>query len=143
MLIALFLFIKLIFLGQKSKKWKNYYFVLDSNEQHLYYYENDRRTRPKGLVDLNYTFFYLVHDTLFERPNCFQLVERPLPCMSTVYYMCSPSYDILQVILSLSSITIFCKQLIIITVSNFLSLLLNITINRNGFKPLDHFVFNN
>ncbi|XP_074594177.1 RAS p21 protein activator vap isoform X2 [Brevipalpus obovatus] len=82
--------------SQKSKKWKNYYFVLDSKEKHLYYYENDRRTRPKGLVDLNYSFLYLVHDTLFERPNCFQLVERPLPCMSTVYYMCSSSYDILQ-----------------------------------------------
>ncbi|XP_015790236.1 ras GTPase-activating protein 1 isoform X2 [Tetranychus urticae] len=80
----------------KSKKWKNYFFVLDSKEQHLYYYENDRRTRPKGLVDLNYSFLYLVHDSLFERPNCFQLVERPLPCMSTVYYLCAPSYEILQ-----------------------------------------------
>lgn len=97
-LVANFMLISSYFItGQKSKKWKNYYFVLDSNEQHLYYYENDRRTRPKGLVDLNYSFLYLVHDTLFERSNCFQLVERPLPCMSTVYYMCSPSYDILQV----------------------------------------------
>ncbi|GIX69364.1 ras GTPase-activating protein 1 [Caerostris extrusa] len=38
----------------------------------------------------------MVHDSLFERPNCFQLVERALPCISTVYYLCASSPDLAQ-----------------------------------------------
>ena len=29
------------FPGQKHKKWKTYFFVLNSTEQHLYYFDND------------------------------------------------------------------------------------------------------
>lgn len=52
--------------------------------------------KPKGLIQLSYTFLYMVHDSLFERPNCFQLVERALPCMSVVYYLCASSADLAQ-----------------------------------------------
>lgn len=30
------------------KKWKNYYFVLNSRDRHLYYYEKPQQTKPKG-----------------------------------------------------------------------------------------------
>ncbi|RWS24493.1 ras GTPase-activating protein 1-like protein, partial [Leptotrombidium deliense] len=82
--------------SQRHKKWKNLYFVLNSKDQLLSFFENERRTKPKGLVQLSYSFLYLVHDSLFERPNCFQLVERTLPCISTVYYLCAPTFDIAQ-----------------------------------------------
>ena len=55
----------------------------------LYLYENPKRTRPKAIVHLAYSALYSVHDSLFERPHCFQLVERTLPCISTVYYLSS------------------------------------------------------
>lgn len=92
---------------------------------------------PKVLLIWIIVFLYLVHDTLFERPNCFQLVERPLPCMSTVYYMCSSSYDILQVSNEID------PHFWTITNSicdHFSSM---ICPSRNGFKPLNLSVFNN
>ncbi|XP_064475272.1 ras GTPase-activating protein 1-like isoform X2 [Ornithodoros turicata] len=76
-----------------NKKWKNLYFVLNAKDLHLYFFDNPRRTKPKGLIDLSYSYLYMVHDSLFERPNCFQLVERALPCLSTVYYLCASSPD--------------------------------------------------
>lgn len=79
-----------------NKKWKNLYFVLNAKDLHLYFFDNPRRTKPKGLIDLSYSYLYVVHDSLFERPNCFQLVERALPCLSTVYYLCASSSDQVQ-----------------------------------------------
>ncbi|KAG8181735.1 hypothetical protein JTE90_028274 [Oedothorax gibbosus] len=82
--------------GQGNRKWKNLYFVLSAKEQQLLFFDNPRRTKPKGLIELSYTYLYMVHDSLFERPNCFQLVERALPCISTVYYLCASSPDLTQ-----------------------------------------------
>ena len=76
--------------SQKHKKWKNLFFLLNSKDQHLYYYENERRTRPKGIVDLSYSYVYATHDSLFDKPNCFQVVERALPWSVTRQY-CLPS----------------------------------------------------
>lgn len=87
------------YLSKKSvgnKKWKNLYFVLNSKELHLYFFDNPRRTKPKGLIDLSYSYLYMVHDSLLERPNCFQIVERALPCISTVYYLCASSSDVVR-----------------------------------------------
>ena len=64
----------------------------------LCWFENERRTKPKGLVELSYSYLYLVHDSLFERPFCFQLVERALPCISTHHYLCAENVDEAQVI---------------------------------------------
>ncbi|KAG0729183.1 Ras GTPase-activating protein 1 [Chionoecetes opilio] len=77
--------------SKKNKKWKCLYFVLTDI---LYYYDNPKRTKPRGLIDLNCSYLYQVHDTFFERPNCFQLVERELPCLSTVTYLCSESQEL-------------------------------------------------
>ncbi|XP_067128890.1 LOW QUALITY PROTEIN: ras GTPase-activating protein 1 [Centruroides vittatus] len=82
--------------SQGNRKWKNLYFVLSSKEQQLLFFDTPRRTKPKGLIELSYTYLYMVHDSLFERPNCFQLVERALPCISTVYYLCASSPDLAQ-----------------------------------------------
>ncbi|KAJ8680102.1 hypothetical protein QAD02_015889 [Eretmocerus hayati] len=75
--------------SEKNKKWKTLYFVLlvDGNDTHLYLYDNPKRTKPKGLIDLSCAYLYQVHESVFDRPNCFQLVERALPCLSTVTYL--------------------------------------------------------
>lgn len=34
--------------GDLQKKWKSYFFVLNSRDRHLYYYEKPQQTKPKG-----------------------------------------------------------------------------------------------
>ncbi|KAJ6218163.1 hypothetical protein RDWZM_009320 [Blomia tropicalis] len=77
----------------KTKKWKNLYSVLSSKESMLYFYENPKRTRPKTVIHLAYSALYMVHDSLFDRAFCFQLVERTLPCISTIYYISANDLD--------------------------------------------------
>jgi Ras GTPase-activating protein 1 len=79
-----------------SKKWKKLFFVLNSKESILYYYLSETRTKPKGLIDLQYSYLYSIHDSLFERQNCFQIVERALPCISTIYYLSSNDLELSQ-----------------------------------------------
>ena len=74
-------------------KWKYLYFALNAKDQQLCFYENEKRVKPKGLVDLSYTYLYPVHDSLFERAFCFQLVERTIPCISTYYYLAADSAE--------------------------------------------------
>jgi len=57
----------------------------------------DQRTKPKGLVDLGCAYLYPLHDSFFDKPYCLQLVERALPCLATVSYLCAPSQDEFQV----------------------------------------------
>ncbi|CAH2982219.1 unnamed protein product [Chilo suppressalis] len=68
-----------------SKKWKALYFVLlqEGTDTHLYFYDSPKRTKPKGLIDLSCAYLYQVHESLWDREFCFQLVERALPCLST------------------------------------------------------------
>lgn len=77
----------------KSGKWKYLHFALNAKDQQLCFYENEKRVKPKGLVDLSYTFLYPVHDSLFDRSSCFQLVERTIPCISTYYYLSADSAE--------------------------------------------------
>lgn len=77
----------------KSMKWKYFYFALNTKDQQLCFYENEKRVKPKGLLDLSYTYLYPVHDSLFERAFCFQLVERTIPCISTYYYLAADSAE--------------------------------------------------
>lgn len=70
-----------------QKKWKNYYFVLNSRDRHLYYYEKSQQAKPKGLIDLSYSSFYHVHDSLFDWSQCFLLVEKCLPCFTNRFYL--------------------------------------------------------
>ncbi|KAF4529422.1 hypothetical protein B566_EDAN003516 [Ephemera danica] len=46
--------------SEKNKKWKNMYFVLqvDGTDTHLYFYDNPKRTKPKGLIDLSCAYLY-------------------------------------------------------------------------------------
>lgn len=51
--------------SEKNKKWKALYFVLlvDATDTHLYLYDNPKRTKPKGLIDLSCAYLYQVSDT--------------------------------------------------------------------------------
>ncbi|GCB63070.1 hypothetical protein scyTo_0007329 [Scyliorhinus torazame] len=61
----------------KGKRWKNLYFILEGNDSQLIYFESEKRaTKPKGLIDLSVCTVYGVHDSLFGRPNCFQIVVQ-------------------------------------------------------------------
>ncbi|KAL7304905.1 ras GTPase-activating protein 1 isoform X2 [Trichogramma pretiosum] len=82
--------------SEKIKKWKALYFVLlvDGTDTHLYLYENPKRTKPKGLIDLSCAYIYQVHESIFDRPHCFQLVERALPCLATITYLSAPNSEV-------------------------------------------------
>lgn len=71
---------------QKSKRWKNYYFVLNQTELLLYYFENPKRSKPKNLIDLNYSVLYPVNYSLFSKSNVFQLILRGLNQSDAQYY---------------------------------------------------------
>lgn len=72
--------------GDIQKKWKNYFFVLNSRDRHLYYYEKTNQTKPKGLIDLSYSYIYKTHNNLFDWPQCFQVIEKCLPCFGNYFY---------------------------------------------------------
>ncbi|CAB3360743.1 Hypothetical predicted protein [Cloeon dipterum] len=84
--------------SEKNKKWKSMFFVLlvEGSDTHLYFYDNPKRTKPKGLIDLSCAYLYQVHDSVFDRPHCFQLVERALPCLATITYLCANTADLAQ-----------------------------------------------
>eukprot|EP00111_Clytia_hemisphaerica_P003207 TCONS_00009136-protein len=73
-------------------KWKRLYMVLKGDEQQLLYFENEKRAKPKGLFDLSYASVYTVHDSLFGRPNCFQIVVRALNETQT-HFLCTETSD--------------------------------------------------
>lgn len=81
--------------SDKTGKWKQLYFALinDGAETHLFFYDNPKKTKPKGLIDLSCAYLYQVHESLWEKPNCFQLVERALPCLATISHLCDKSSD--------------------------------------------------
>jgi PH domain len=73
----------------KTEKWKQQYFVLkqEGQDSHMYIYEHPKRTKPKGLIDLSCAYLYAAHESLFDKRNVFQLVERALPCLATTTYL--------------------------------------------------------
>jgi hypothetical protein len=79
--------------SQRSKKWKSFFFVLAPEEQTLCFYENERKVRPKGMIDLSFSYAYVVHESLFDKPNVIQLVEKALPCISSSHFVCFPSAE--------------------------------------------------
>ncbi|XP_076853804.1 ras GTPase-activating protein 1 isoform X2 [Brachyhypopomus gauderio] len=77
----------LLFNKGKGKRWKNLYFILEGNDAQLIYFESEKRaTKPKGLIDLSVCFVYIVHDTLFGRPNCFQIVVHHFSEEQYIFY---------------------------------------------------------
>ncbi|XP_041369267.1 ras GTPase-activating protein 1-like [Gigantopelta aegis] len=82
--------------SEKTKKWKLYYFVLNGSERLLYFFENERRSRPKGLIELSYSALYPVHDSFFSRPNCFQIVSNFNNNQVQVCYLSADNPDTVQ-----------------------------------------------
>lgn len=77
----------LLFNKGKGKRWKNLYFILEGNDAQLIYFENEKRaTKPKGLIDLSVCSVYDVHDSLFGRPNCFQIVVQHFSEEQYIFY---------------------------------------------------------
>lgn len=50
-----------------AKKPKRLFFVLKGELQHLYYIENPKRSKPDGMIDLNYTSLYPLHESWLSR----------------------------------------------------------------------------
>lgn len=73
-------------------KWKRLAMVLKGENQQLMYFENEKRAKPKGLFDLSYASVYTVHQSLFGRPNCFQIVVRALNETQT-HFLCADTSD--------------------------------------------------
>ncbi|XP_066509580.1 ras GTPase-activating protein 1-like [Hoplias malabaricus] len=77
----------LLFNKGKGKRWKNLYFILEGNDAQLIYFESEKRaTKPKGLIDLSVCSVYEVHDSLFGRPNCFQIVVQHFSEEQYIFY---------------------------------------------------------
>ncbi|XP_063309776.1 ras GTPase-activating protein 1 [Pelobates fuscus] len=71
----------------KGKRWKNLYFILEGNDAQLIFFESEKRaTKPKGLIDLSVCSVYVVHDSLFGRPNCFQIVVQHFSEEHYIFY---------------------------------------------------------
>ena len=81
--------------SDKTTKWKQLYFALikEGSETHLCFYDSPKKTKPKGLIDLSCAYLYQVHESLWDRPCCIQIVERALPCLATVTFLCANSQE--------------------------------------------------
>ncbi|KAL8575409.1 hypothetical protein ACOMHN_000025 [Nucella lapillus] len=86
----------LYFRNEKMKKFKSYYFVLNGTESMLYFFENEKRSKPKGLVELGYTSIYPVHDSWFGRPNCYLLVSTYDNQSKTTSYITAESSEVVR-----------------------------------------------
>uniref|UniRef100_A0A2K6LRQ7 RAS p21 protein activator 1 n=1 Tax=Rhinopithecus bieti TaxID=61621 RepID=A0A2K6LRQ7_RHIBE len=76
------------YLLKKGKKTlENLYFILEGSDAQLIYFESEKRaTKPKGLIDLSVCSVYVVHDSLFGRPNCFQIVVQHFSEEHYIFY---------------------------------------------------------
>uniref|UniRef100_A0A8D0CSZ6 RAS p21 protein activator 1 n=1 Tax=Sander lucioperca TaxID=283035 RepID=A0A8D0CSZ6_SANLU len=83
----------------KGKRWKNLYFILEGNDAQLIYFESEKRaTKPKGLIDLSVCSVYGVHDSLFGRPHCFQIVVQHFSEEQYIFYFAGEAPEQAQVI---------------------------------------------
>nr|XP_023699170.1 ras GTPase-activating protein 1-like isoform X1 [Paramormyrops kingsleyae] len=78
----------------KGKRWKPLYFILEGSDAQLIYFESEKRaTKPKGLIDLSVCYVYGVHDSLFERPNCFQIMVQHFSEEQYIFYFAGDSSE--------------------------------------------------
>ncbi|KAK2709712.1 ras GTPase-activating protein 1-like isoform X2 [Artemia franciscana] len=84
--------------NDKNLKWKTMFFVLqnDHGEDRLYFYDNPKRTKPRGMIDLSCGYLYTVHESLWDKPHCFILIEKALPCLATATYLSAASMETSQ-----------------------------------------------
>ncbi|XP_061584998.1 ras GTPase-activating protein 1-like isoform X2 [Cololabis saira] len=84
----------LLFYKGKGKRWKNLYFILEGNDAQLIYFESEKRaTKPKGLIDLSVCSVYCVHDSLFGRSNCFQIVVQHFSEEQYIFYFAGETQE--------------------------------------------------
>uniref|UniRef100_A0A8C2FUV7 RAS p21 protein activator (GTPase activating protein) 1a n=1 Tax=Cyprinus carpio TaxID=7962 RepID=A0A8C2FUV7_CYPCA len=89
----------LLFNKGKGKRWKHLYFILEGNDAQLIYFESEKRaTKPKGLIDLSVCSVYGVHDSLFGRPNCFQIVVQHFSEEQIIFYFAGETPEQAQVL---------------------------------------------
>lgn len=69
--------------AKRSKKWKQFFFVLLVDKKRLEYFEDKDAFKPKGIIDLESSSVFPLHETFFGRPNCFQIAVQ-----STDIYLC-------------------------------------------------------
>ncbi|XP_060692591.1 ras GTPase-activating protein 1 isoform X1 [Hemiscyllium ocellatum] len=94
----------------KGKRWKNLYFILEGNDSQLIYFESEKRaTKPKGLIDLSVCTVYGVHDSLFGRPNCFQIVVQHFSEDHYIFYFATETLE--QVQDWMKCLHVFCSNL--------------------------------
>uniref|UniRef100_A0A182J5D4 Uncharacterized protein n=1 Tax=Anopheles atroparvus TaxID=41427 RepID=A0A182J5D4_ANOAO len=81
--------------SDKTAKWKQLFFALlvEGSETHLCFYDSPKKTKPKGLIDLSCAYLYQCHESFWERQHCFQIVERALPCLATITYLCANNHE--------------------------------------------------
>ncbi|XP_068520888.1 ras GTPase-activating protein 1-like isoform X2 [Anas acuta] len=133
----------------KGKRWKNLYFILEGNDAHLIYFESEKRaTKPKGLIDLSVCSIYGVHDSLFGRPNCFQIVVQHFSEEHYIFYFAGETPEQTQV----SSLILHVEEAHTLPVKHFTNPYCNIYLNsvqvakthiREGQNPVwsEEFVF--
>ncbi|RMC09803.1 hypothetical protein DUI87_13590 [Hirundo rustica rustica] len=133
----------------KGKRWKNLYFILEGNDAQLIYFESEKRaTKPKGLIDLSVCSVYGVHDSLFGRPNCFQIVVQHFSEEHYIFYFAGETQEQVQV----SSLILHVEEAHTLPVKHFTNPYCNIYLNsvqvakthiREGQNPVwsEEFVF--
>ncbi|KAF3850951.1 hypothetical protein F7725_012723 [Dissostichus mawsoni] len=133
----------------KGKRWKNLYFILEGNDAQLIYFESEKRaTKPKGLIDLSVCSVYGVHDSLFGRPHCFQIVVQHFSEEQYIFYFAGDVPEQAQV----SSLVLYVEEAHKLPVKYFNSPYCNIYLNsvqvakthpREGQNPVftEEFIF--
>ncbi|TSM85929.1 Ras GTPase-activating protein 1 [Bagarius yarrelli] len=133
----------------KGKRWKNLYFILEGNDSQLIYFESEKRaTKPKGLIDLSVSSVYCVHDSLFGRPNCFQIVIQHFSEEQCIFYFAGETPEQAQV----SSLVLYVEEAHKLPVKHFTNPYCNIYLNsvhvarthpRDGQNPVftEEFIF--
>uniref|UniRef100_A0A8C9XSJ4 RAS p21 protein activator 1 n=1 Tax=Sander lucioperca TaxID=283035 RepID=A0A8C9XSJ4_SANLU len=133
----------------KGKRWKNLYFILEGNDAQLIYFESEKRaTKPKGLIDLSVCSVYGVHDSLFGRPHCFQIVVQHFSEEQYIFYFAGEAPEQAQV----SSLVLYVEEAHKLPVKYFTNPYCNIYLNsvqvakthpREGQNPVftEEFIF--
>ncbi|XP_030624876.1 ras GTPase-activating protein 1 isoform X2 [Chanos chanos] len=94
----------------KGKRWKNLYFILEGNDAQLIYFESEKRaTKPKGLIDLSVCSVYSVHDSLFDKANCFQIVVQHFSEEQYIFYFAGETPE--QALDWMKCLQTFCSNL--------------------------------
>ncbi|ELV11044.1 Ras GTPase-activating protein 1 [Tupaia chinensis] len=128
---------------------KGYLLKKEGSDAQLIYFESEKRaTKPKGLIDLSVCSVYVVHDSLFGRPNCFQIVVQHFSEEHYIFYFAGETPEQAEV----SSLVLHIEEAHKLPVKHFTNPYCNIYLNsvqvakthaREGQNPVwsEEFVF--